>query len=110
MQLSTYLLKLAKQEIETTKCAALRLMSAVLRNTGAWGLEQLLSNSDLLTYLEDSTFECTKAGREWKFDAIDAICTNSSREFLGEKLHRLEILRQRGPFYQSSQLAGPMTM
>jgi hypothetical protein len=110
MKLSVYLLKLARQEIDTTKSASLVLMKVLLQKTGSWGLEQLLSNSDLISYLEDPYSESTKIGKELKFAVIEAICSNEHSAFLGETLHsRLETLRQRGPFYQPGKIAEPMT-
>lgn len=60
---SVYLLKMARQPIDSTKHAALNLMQAVIRYTGGWGLQMLFSNPDFLSYLEDASSEHDKLGQ-----------------------------------------------
>ena len=107
----TYLLKIARAPTETLKHAALNLLRSIASNTGGWGVQMLIGDSEFLRYIEDSTTECSKVSMEMKFSCVDALWRNTSRDMLSEDVvRRIEVIIKRGPFFVSARMAEPLTI
>ena len=102
--------KFFKSPTNSIKYAGFDLLRSIASN-GAWGLEILFTDIELLVYLETSTKEPDKCGQEMKFAIIEAIWNNKSRTLLSDDINsRVGMLIRRGPFYHDTQLAEPLTM
>ena len=106
-----YLLKIARTPTDDLKHAALNLLRSIISNTGRWGTQLVMSDTEFLRYLEDTTTEYSRVGHEMKFSCVDALWQSDSKQLLNEDIvRRIEALIKRGPFFTSARMAEPLVM
>ena len=85
-------------------------LQAALAGT-PWGLSALFGLQDFRVNIVDLSQEQTRDGKLWKFAVIEAAAGNESLSLFSEEVV-VELTRavERGPFYVSPQLLGPVAV
>jgi len=116
MSTMTFLLRLATQPIESSRYAAVDLLTALAAQRTGWGLQLLFRHVDYSTssssggggnlyddfyrYLRERYTEHSKDGKDWKFGLILAISKCPARVHLPSEVNEsIDRLVKQGPYF-----------
>ena len=91
-------MSIIQKPINETRLAAYELLRAVC--TRGVGTQMMMLQAGVFEYLVNRETECTKEGREAKYEVICAIVNGEAKGMLSEKIvNALEKIVKEGPHY-----------
>jgi hypothetical protein len=103
------LIAASKRPFPDIKQSSYNMLAAI--GSRKWGLILLLNVPGFSTYITDLSLEYSRDAKLWKFGVITSISNNPMLRVLSPDICSMyEAAAQRGPFFVTPQVAGPLVM